>query len=304
MTDRRLVLGTRGSALALRQAEEVASALEAHHPELVLERKILRSQGDQISDTPLRAIGGTGLFTGEIERALLAGEIDLAVHSMKDLPTELSEGLLIGAIPPREDVRDVLVSKAGDLETLPRSARIGTGSLRRRAQLAHARSDLQFEEMRGNLGTRLRKLRESDLDAIVLAAAGLRRMAWTHEISAFLPTEICLPAGGQAALAIEIRAEDTEILHAVAALDDTETRIAVTAERTFLAHLGGGCHAPVGAWARHKGDTLVLEGMAASPDGTILLRDRIEGSPARANHLAASLAARLLDAGGRELVVP
>jgi len=303
MTGRRLVLGTRGSALALRQAELVANALEAHHPGLVVEQKILRSQGDQIPDAPLRRIGGTGLFTGEIERALLDGGIDLAVHSMKDLPTELPEGLLIGAVPSREDVRDVLISKTdGGLETLPLQAIVGTGSLRRRAQLAHARPDLRFEEMRGNLDTRLRKLRERDLDAIVLAAAGLRRMGWAHEISAFLPTEICLPAVGQAALAVEIRAEDTGISRIVKVLDDAEARTAVTAERAFLAHLGGGCHAPIGAWARLENDELVLEGMVASTDGTIRLRDRMEGSIPMAEHLGETLAARLLDAGARELV--
>lgn len=267
MTDnvKTLRLGTRGSKLARWQAEWVAKQLTdaGHQVELIL----ISTQGD-VTTGPLGEAGGIGLFTKEIQRALLAEEIDLAVHSLKDLPTDPVAGLQLGAVPPRESNHDALVScNFADLESLPSGARVGTGSVRRRAQLLHQRQDLSVLDIRGNVDTRLRKLDEGEYDAIVLAEAGLKRLGWSERISAVLDRSVMLPAVGQGALGVEIRADDQATAAAVDVLNDEATHLAVRAEREMLAALRGGCLAPVGAWARCTDDGLLLDGAVFSADG-------------------------------------
>ena len=278
-----LVAGTRGSRLALAQTAWVVERLRLAHPGLTVRTEVIRTKGDVFTDAPLPSIGGKGLFTGEIEAALLAGTIDLAVHSLKDLPTDLPDGLAIGAVPEREDARDVLISRSGaGLDALPPGARVGTGSLRRAAQLRARRPDLCIVDVRGNVDTRLRKLGQEDarLDALVLAAAGLNRLGLAGRVTEYLDLDVMLPAVGQGALAVEVRAADARVLAAVAVLEDHATRIAVEAERAFLRALGGGCQTPAAAFATLEGVTLRLRGMVANPDGSGLRRGEISG-PAR-----------------------
>lgn len=264
---RTLRLGTRGSTLARWQAEWVAQQLRAHGH--VVELVEITTRGDWEQGSPIGTVGATGVFTKEIQRALLAGEIDLAVHSMKDLPTEPVEGLALAAVPPRESAADALVaSVATSVQELPKQARVGTGSLRRQAQLRHVRPDLRVEDIRGNVDTRLRKLGEGQFDAIVLAEAGLRRLGLAERITRVLPFDVMLPAVGQGALAIECRADDDATLAAVKPIEDAKTRMAVTAERALLAHLRGGCMAPVGAWGRVTGGTVQLTAVVLSGDGS------------------------------------
>ena len=303
MGDRRLIIGTRGSRLALWQANWVKARLEERHKGVQVDLEIIRTEGDRRSDVPLGQIGGTGLFTKEIERALLEGRIDLAVHSMKDLPTELPEGLKIGAITVREDVRDVLISRDGKtLLELPSGAKVGTGSVRRRAQLGHVRGNLVFEDLRGNLDTRLRKLREGQFDAIVLAAAGLKRMGWVDAITEYLSTERCLPAVGQGALGVEIREDDAEAAERISALEDGDARWGVMAERSFLAALGGGCQVPIGAWGRIEQEEMVLEGVVASETGEQVFRGKIVGDKAQWAELGRKLADELTARGAGEVL--
>ncbi len=266
MTDRpRLRLGTRGSALARRQAEHIAARLQALGIDVELIH--ITTQGD-VKTGPLGQIGGQGLFTKEIQRALLDNRIDLAVHSLKDLPTEVIDELILAAIPERESPGDVLVSAtARSLDDLPAQAKIGTGSTRRKAQLLYARADLQIEDIRGNVDTRLRKLDEGEFDAIVLAEAGLRRLGFVERITHVLPRERMLPAVGQGALGIEARSNDLRTLELLMPLNDPATRHAVLAERAMLRTLRGGCLAPVGAWGRMVGETLQLDGVVLSADG-------------------------------------
>jgi hydroxymethylbilane synthase len=299
----KLVLGTRGSQLALRQSEWVKSRLEALAPGVTIAVRRIRTSGDKILDVPLAKIGGKGLFVKEIEEALLSGDIDLAVHSMKDVPTELPKGLAIVCVPPREDARDALISREGHpLKDLSQGARIGTSSLRRQAQLLRYRPDFRIEMLRGNLDTRLRTVREGVYDAIVLAAAGLRRLGWDDRVTEYLPTGICLPAIGQGALGIEAREEDTFLRALVARLEDPPTRTAVLAERALLHRLEGGCQVPIAAHATLKARTVALEGLIASVDGREIVRDRLEGpaeDPERAGH---ELAERLLAQGGDKIL--
>ncbi|MBI4553223.1 MAG: hydroxymethylbilane synthase [Candidatus Latescibacteria bacterium] len=291
-----LIIGTRGSQLALAQTRMVAHDLQAANPGLTVETRTLTTTGDRITDAPLASFGGEGVFVKELERALLSGEIDLAVHSLKDLPTTVPDGLVIAAVPERADVRDALLAKQpGGLAVLPDGARIGTSSPRRRAQLLSHRPDLQITNLRGNLDTRLRKLTETDLDAIVLAAAGLDRLGWSDRITERLSCEICLPAVSQGALAVETRRDDDAIIAAVSRLNHEPTVTAVTAERAFLRALGGGCQVPVGAWARFEGPTLRLDGMIAHSDGVWLVRDAVAGRPDEAEELGSRLAAMLLE---------
>lgn len=294
-----LVIGTRGSRLAVWQAEWVQARLREAIPGLAVTVQTIKTSGDKILDVPLAAIGGKGLFVKEIEEALLAGDIDLAVHSMKDVPTALPKGLEIVGVPMREDPRDALISgKAPSLDALPHGARVGTSSLRRQAQLQHYRADLRIEMLRGNLDTRLRKLREGQFDAIVLAAAGLKRMGWGAEVTEFLPTDVSLPAIGQGALGLEGRSDDHFVRELVLRLDHAPTRIAVTAERALLERLEGGCQVPIAAHATVSGDTLTLDALVASVNGRQLVRERIEGPATEARNLGVQLAERLLGRGG------
>lgn len=298
-----LVVGTRGSRLAIWQAEWIQSRLRDIAPRLSVSLRRIKTSGDKILDVPLAKIGGKGLFVKEIEEALLRREIDLAVHSMKDVPTALPDGLAILCVPPREDPRDVLISRHGHgLDQLPNSARVGTSSLRRQAQLLHHRPDLHITMLRGNLDTRLRKVREGDFDAIVVAAAGLRRMGWLDQITEYMPTEISLPAIGQGALGIEGRVHDSSVQELVGTLDDPPSRTAVTAERALLERLEGGCQVPIGAHAILKGEKLFIDGLIASVDGQRLIRKSIQGSPSEAQGLGLELAEELLADGGREIL--
>ncbi|MFC5700531.1 hydroxymethylbilane synthase [Cohnella faecalis] len=279
---RTIVVGTRQSALALTQTQQTIDKLTAICEQAGLpfafEIKKIVTRGDRILDVTLSKVGGKGLFVKEIEQALLDGEIDCAIHSMKDMPFELPEGLVIGAIPEREDPRDCLVSlTARSVEELPQGARVGTSSLRRGAQLQALRPDLAIESLRGNIDTRIRKLTEEGFDAIMLAAAGLHRMGWKDRITAYVPPEVCLPAVGQGALAVECRADDEELLSLLARFDDDATRQAVTAERTFLGLLNGGCQVPIGAFAEVVEDQVKMTGMVASPDGLRILRESFQG---------------------------
>ncbi|MDG0813720.1 hydroxymethylbilane synthase [Cohnella rhizosphaerae] len=284
---RRIKVGTRQSALAMTQSGQTLDTLKrlADEAKLPLDFEVVPivTRGDRILDVTLSKVGGKGLFVKEIEEALLGGEIDIAIHSMKDMPFELPSGLAIGCVPPREDPRDALVNlTSSTLSDLPPGARIGTSSLRRAAQLQSRRPDFRIESLRGNIDTRLRKLESEGLDAIVLAAAGLKRMGWNDRITAFIDPEDCLPAVGQGALAVECRASDQEVLDLLARLNDTAAARAVAAERTFLGLLNGGCQVPIGAYATAASaapDAVVsMTGMVAAADGSSVLKASASGS--------------------------
>lgn len=299
---KKLVVGTRGSALALRQTALVVDALRALHPQFEIEIRTIKTKGDKLLDAPPAGIGDKGFFVKELETALLHEEIRLAVHSTKDLPTELPDGLCIAAVPERADPCDALVSRGPHLADLPDGARIGTSSLRRRAQLLHRRADLRVSDLRGNLDTRLRKLDDGQFDGIVVACAGLQRMGWTDRITEKLPPEICLPAAGQGALAVQAREGDAEVVEMLGALDHAESRAAVLAERSLLRALGGGCRVPIGALARVLGDELKLAGVVASPDGRRLARGEMSGSTDDPDALGEELARALLAAGASDML--
>ena len=303
MRKNKIVIGTRSSKLALWQADYVADALQKEYPGLSVEKKLMVTKGDRVLDAPLAKIGGKGLFTKELETAMLAGDIDIAVHSLKDMPTELPGGLLISAVTKRMDAGDALVShRFPSLRELPRGARVGTSSLRRKAQLLHARPDLDLRDLRGNVNTRLRKLDEGEFDAIVLAVAGLKRLGFADRIAEVLPQSIVLPAVGQGALAVETREEDAEIRDVIAFLNDADTMSCTKAERAFLARVEGGCQVPVGVYATMKGGGLTVEAVIASLDGKQFFRDVTKGPREEAEHLGTLLAEKLLDAGGREIL--
>lgn len=298
-----LILGTRGSKLALCQSEWFLSRMHEVVPDVRVTLRKIQTSGDKIVDVPLAKIGGKGLFVKEIEEALLSGEIDVAVHSMKDVPAQLPEGLEILCVPPREDARDALISRTGRaFKDLPQGARVGTASLRRQAQLLNARPDLQIEMLRGNLDTRLRKLKEGQFDAIVLAAAGLRRLAWAHEITEYLDPVVSLPAIGQGALGIEGRSNDRFVRSIVDRLNDQATHTTVTAERAFLHRLEGGCQVPIAAYATLSDGQLFLEGLVAGVDGKTVIRDCVQGMSHEAQALGVRLAERLLARGGDKIL--
>jgi hydroxymethylbilane synthase len=292
-----LVIGSRGSQLALWQAEWIAARLAERGQETRIE--IIKTTGDKITDVPLAKVGTKGLFTKEIEEALLDGRIDLAVHSLKDLPTEVPAGLTIAAIPEREDPRDALVGVT--LKSLTAGAKVGTSSLRRAAQLRVIRKDLRIESVRGNLDTRVRKLDEGHYDAIVLASAGLMRLGWAHRIAEILSPEVMCPAVGQGALAVETRV-DGPAREVFAGLDHALTRAAVTAERAVLASLGGGCQVPIGAHAQLSGGIVQLIGVVISPNGEQVVRKSDEGAVADAENVGRRVGAALLAAGAREIL--
>jgi len=298
-----LVIGTRGSRLALWQAEWVKSRLEEIAPDVSVRLERIQTSGDKILDVPLAKIGGKGLFVKEIEEALLKGEIDLAVHSMKDVPSVLPDQLEIVCVPEREDPRDAWVCRAGaSFQDLRRGATIGTSSLRRQSQLLHHRPDLEIQMLRGNLDTRLKKLQQGQYDAIVLAAAGLRRLGWSQEISEYLSPDFCLPAIGQGALGLEGRADDTFLKDLVVQLEDGPSRARVDAERAFLTRLEGVCQVPIGGYAVINDRQLLLDGLIASVDGKQYIRETICGDLGDAEQLGVELAERLLASGGKPIL--
>ena len=298
-----IVIGTRGSELALWQANFVKAGIAAAYPDVGLEIKIIKTTGDKIMDVALSKIGDKGLFTEQIESELLSGGIDLAVHSLKDLQTAQPEGLKIGAVCKRELPNDVLISKRySSIGELPNGAKVATGSLRRKSQLLNRRPDLEIAEIRGNVPTRLKKFEESDLDAMVLAYAGLHRLGLDEHIKEIVPFDILLPAAGQGAVAVETRIGDQEIDELVKVLDDEVTRACVVAERAFLHRLEGGCQVPIGTLGRIEGSLLKLDGMVGSRDGRINLRERIEGGPASGEEIGNRLAEILIERGAAEIL--
>jgi len=320
----KLIIGTRSSELALWQADYVAEQLREHYaeeyPDLVIEKKLITTKGDKVLDAPLAKIGGKGLFTKELEQAMLDGQIDMAVHSLKDMPTALPEGLTLAAITKRGGSGDAFVShKYAHFYELPRGAKVGTSSLRRQAQLLHVRPDLQIESLRGNVLTRLKKLDNDEFDAIILAVAGLKRLGYSGQITEVLPKRIMLPAVGQGALAIETRADDQEMIQAVDFLNDEQTVACAQAERSFLARVEGGCQVPVGVYAEpevqfgqalnmsRRGNMFAravytgrikVEAVIASLDGKRLYRSNVQGQANQARQLGRQLADELLDQGG------
>lgn len=294
-----LTIGSRGSQLALWQANHIASRLRERAHEVAIE--IIHTTGDKITDVALAKVGAKGMFTKEIEEALADNRIDLAVHSLKDLPTDISPEFEITAVPVREDPRDALCSmKYSSLEELPSGGRIGTSSLRREAQLRSLRADLYVYPLRGNVDTRLRKLESGEYDAIILAAAGLKRLGRSDAIKRILPVDVMCPAAGQGALGIEIRAGDLAVRDALSFMDDTATRAEIDCERALLRKMGGGCQVPIGASAKSSGSKLLLQAIVASPDGKSVLRDSAEGVDATA--LGELVGSRLLKNGGAAIL--
>jgi hydroxymethylbilane synthase len=302
-TKQTIRIGTRGSALAVWQAEWVKSRLLALHPECRVDLVKIKTTGDKILDVPLAQVGGKGLFVKEIETALLDEDVDIAVHSMKDMPAEVPPGLCIGAVPERENPLDVLISKEGKTFTdLPEGARLGSSSLRRGAQVRHLRPDITVCGLRGNLDTRLRKLETEDLDAIILAAAGITRLGLADRITEYISASVMLPAIGQGALSIEMREADEATGNMIAPLDHRETRVTVETERAFLARLEGGCQVPIAGHAKLIDEQIEFTGLISEVDGSLLLRETISGPVAEREALGEQLAERLLADGGREIL--
>jgi hydroxymethylbilane synthase len=303
---RTIIVGSRQSALALTQTGQVIAHLEALARELgmdvAFEIKKIVTKGDQILDVTLSKVGGKGLFVKEIEQALLDGTIDLAVHSMKDVPSVLPEGLTLGAVPKREDARDAIITRDGrSFADLPQGAVVGTSSLRRSSQLQHVRPDLNIVSIRGNIDTRIQKLHNEHMDAIVLAAAGLHRMDWADRISSYIDEVTCVPAVGQGSLGIECREADADIMRLLAAYDDAVTRKTVEAERAFLLHINGGCQVPIGAYATlDEAGVIHITGIVGSPDGSILLKAMKQGTDAAA--LGRELADQLKAEGAEQIL--
>lgn len=298
-----LRIGTRGSKLALWQANWIRREINRYDPDISNSLVKIKTTGDKILDSPLAKIGGKGLFVKEIEEALLRQEIDIAVHSMKDVPAELPEGLIIGVVTKREDPRDVLISRNGELlSKLKIGAKIGTASLRRRAQLLNLRPDFEIFPLRGNLDTRIRKIYTENLDGIIVAAAGVKRLLLEENITEYIEPEVLMPAIGQGALAIELRKYDVETENIIKRLDHTETRIAVYSERAFLKRLEGGCQTPIAAYGKVQDYHLVLHGMIADVDGSELIKDKISGNKEEYERLGVELAERMLEKGGSRIL--
>jgi hydroxymethylbilane synthase len=303
MTRQLLRIATRKSQLALWQAEHVAERLRTAHPDLDVELVPMSTKGDQILDRSLAAIGGKGLFIKELEVAIEEGRADLAVHSMKDVPPNVPEGFVIGAVLERADPRDAFVAtRFTRLDDLPGGARVGTSSLRRQAQLLAARPDLHIEGLRGNVNTRMKRLDDGELDAILLACAGLERLGWQARITARLDPALYLPAVSQGVIGVECRADDAATLLRLRVLEHAPTRTAMDAERAFSGHLGGSCQSPIAAHASVENGILTLDGLVAEPDGTRVLRDRIGGPAAAPRALGETLADRILAAGAGPLL--
>lgn len=298
-----LKIGTRQSLLALWQSNFIAGELRKEYPNCEVTLKKIVTKGDRILDVPLAQIGGKGLFTKEIEEELLDGTIDLAVHSLKDMPTVLPEGLCLTVITSRANVGDAFVSnKYNSFAELPQGAVLGTSSLRRRAQLLAARPDLKIVDLRGNVDTRLRKLDEGNMDAIILAAAGLQRLGHGDRIKEIIPTSVCLPAVGQGALAIECRTDNTEVREMLAFLNDKATKQATDAERAFLGLVEGGCQVPIGVHAEVQDNEIKIEAIIASLDGSTVLRNTISGDAEKAVELGQKLGHKMLSEGGQDIL--
>ena len=296
-------IGTRGSKLALTQANLVADSLKRTDPGITVEICVIKTSGDIMQDVALTKIGGKGVFVKEIEDALLCGTVDLAVHSMKDVPTEIPAGLTFAAILRREDARDILVSKDNrKMEFMPRGARIGTGSMRRSAQLLAVLPDLAIIPLRGNLETRLKKIETENLQGIILAAAGMKRLGLAGKISQYLPIETMLPAVGQGALGLEVRDGNNDLVEVLAKLNHATTAAEITAERSFLRHLGGGCLLPIAAFGKLEGEKLTLEGLVAAPNGNSVIRDKVRGVIPEAEELGKMLAEIIMEKGGKKLL--
>ncbi len=298
-----ICIGTRGSQLALWQANFIKSEIESLFPDLNVELEIIKTTGDRITDRPLAMIGGKGLFVKEIETALLDNDIDLAVHSMKDMPGDLPKGLIIGAIPKRENPFDVLISKDNSmLADYKKGATIGTSSLRRASQIKHIRPDVTIESIRGNLDTRIKKLKAGDYDAIVLAAAGLRRLGQANEITQYLDESIMIPAVGQGALCIETRKNDSNIAPIMKKLDHYHTRICVTGERAFLKQIEGSCHVPVACFGKIKENEVIMTAVVASMDGKELIKEHIISPLNNVESCGRALADMVLEKGGKRIL--
>lgn len=299
----KFIIGTRGSALALTQTGMIADLIRGRHPGLEVELQIIRTKGDIMQNVALSVIGGKGVFIKEIEEALLRNDVDLAVHSMKDVPAELPDKLEIAVTPLREDPRDVLISKGGrKLEEMPPGARIGTGSLRRELQLKNRFPGFEIVPMRGNLDTRIRKLDTENLSGVILAAAGIARMGWSSRVSQFIPVDMLLPAVGQGVLGLETRRGDDRSLNVIEFLNDPVTFVEVGAERAFLERLGGGCQLPIAGFAKKTGEKIVIEGMVGSLDGKVVIRERAEGEAGDYRELGSGLAETILLRGGDVLL--
>ncbi len=301
---KKLTIATRGSRLALWQAEHIKSLLTRQHAGLQIELLVLKTKGDIILDVPLAKVGGKGLFVKEIEEALLDGRADLAVHSMKDVPMELPQSLVLGVVPKREDPADMLLSvKYAGLEDLPKGAVVGTSSLRRQAQLLALRPDLQVVSLRGNVDTRLRKLEEGQFDAIIMAAAGMKRLGLTAPKEKILPVKDFVPASGQGALGIEYAENRADVAELLAFLNHPATRCCVEAERGFLNALEGGCQTPIAAHAAmHGADSITLDGLVADLSGARIIRKQMRGKCADAEHIGRELAEMIKNAGGKEIL--
>ncbi|MFA5832194.1 MAG: hydroxymethylbilane synthase [Bacteroidota bacterium] len=306
MRNNTIIIGSRASALALWQSEHVASLLQQLHPSVTVEIKKIKTTGDIILDSPLSKIGDKGLFTKELDRALLDGEIDLAVHSLKDVPTQLNPGLILGAISEREDIRDVFIShprkKYSSLNDVPKGGMIATGSLRRKCQLLHHRPDLTIIDIRGNLKTRKEKLEQSDWDGMLLAKAGVTRLGWTSMISEVFSPAFILPAVGQGALGIEVRENDAEILKLISPLGHKETYQATLGERALLRHLEGGCQIPIGTYGRIEQGKFFLDAMVGSLDGKRIVKGSVNGVPEESETLGTALAKELMSNGAKEIL--
>jgi len=301
--ERVIIVGSRGSRLALRQTELVLAELRRRFPGRRFEVEEVRTTGDRRPDAPLATIGGQGVFVKELETALRARRVDLAVHSLKDVPSEVGRGLVLAAVTERGDVRDAVVSREHRrLAELPAGSRVGTGSLRRAVQVRALRPDLQVVELRGNVDTRLRKVEEGLVDAAILAAAGLARLGYLERAAELLDTDTMLPAIGQGALTLEARADDAEVIEMASSLDHRDTRLATAAERAFLARLGGGCRLPIAALGVVEGDSLRLRALIADAEGRRLLRGEMTGPASDAEALGAALAEQLLAQGAAELI--
>lgn len=285
------------------QAHWVADRVKEKCPDIITEISVIKTRGDRMQNVSLASIGGKGVFVKEIEEALLRGDIAIAVHSMKDVPTELPEELEIGIVTEREDPRDVLISRENrKLEDLPTGARIGTGSLRRALQLRNLMPDVKVVSIRGNLDTRIKKLKTDNLDGVVVAAAGMKRMGWEESVSQFIPVEVMVPSPGQGALGIELRKDDEEIRDIVSFLNHSSSSIEVMAERAFLTQLGGGCQVPIAAFGKKQDDELILRGLVGSLDGRIIVDDEVRGSSNDWEELGKILAERISSRGGRAIL--
>ena len=300
---RKYIIGSRGSELALWQANFVKTRLQDLFPDRLFEIRIIKTTGDQLLDVALSKIGDKGLFTRQIETELHNGEIDFAVHSLKDLQTMQPEGLVIGAVCEREAANDAFISNSyRSIDELPNGARVATGSLRRRSQLLNSRPDLKIVEIRGNVPTRLKKFQEAGLDGLILAYAGLHRLGLGKQVSQLIPFDLMLPAVGQGAVAVEVRNDDEPVLEMVARLNDEPTHICITAERAFLRRLEGGCQVPIGALATLENGRIRLEGMVGSLDGSVVFREHLEGDAGDAEILGTRLAEILVEKGADKLL--